>query len=432
MKLLLIQAWNGKEASLRGKFSNLISYSSLTLAVICSLIPRDMFEKTDVVDEYSQRLDYDRDRYDLVMISSDTSSVLSAYKHSHAFQKRGAYTVIGGYHATALPDEVGKHCDTVISGPAELALPAFLKDFAAGCPKPFYREANVCAADMTIPDRSLITQRHKLRVPAVVANRGCVNHCRYCSMAMMWRNDPRAIENVIAEIRSLHTKFLIFYDPNFFSDRAYAIKLMKALRPLRILWVCNATADLGNDHELMSLAYRSGCRGVLIGFESLNPSSLKSVAKRFSNADRYREIISNIHSHGMAVNGCFVLGFDSDTEEELRALPERIEKLGLDLCRFSVLTPYPGTPIFADYERRGRITSHRWNLYDQHHVVFRPKNISARRLHRLYRQVWKEAYSWRRIFKRVLRSPVLFGPAGLFLLGANIGFRYLGIDEKCR
>ncbi|MCR5122719.1 MAG: B12-binding domain-containing radical SAM protein [Ruminococcus sp.] len=432
MKLLLIQAWNGKEASLRGKFSNLISYSSLTLAVICSLIPPGMFKKIDVVDEYSQKLDYDRDRYDLVMISSDTSSVLSAYKHSRALRKRGAYTVIGGYHATALPDEVAKYCDTVIAGPAERAVPSFFKDFAAGCPKPFYRETNVCAADMTVPDRSRITQRHKLRVPAVIANRGCINRCKYCSMAMMWRSDPRPIAAVIDEIRSLKTKFLIFFDPNFFADRAYAIRLMKELKPLKILWVCNATADFGNDHELMHLAYKCGCRGVLIGFESLNSRSLKGVAKRFSNAERYRTIIKNIHSHGIAVNGCFVLGFDSDTEEELLALPDRVEKLGLDLCRFSVLTPYPGTALFAEYEREGRITSRRWNLYDQHHVVFKPKNISAERLHVVYRQVWKDAYSFKRIFKRVIKSPVLMGPVGLFLIGANIGFKHLGIDEKFR
>ena len=432
MKMLLIQAWNGKEASLRGRFSNMISYSSLTLAVILSLVPKDMFKVIDVVDEYSQSVDYDVKKYDLVMISSDTSSVLSAYKHSEAFKKRGAYTVIGGYHATALPEEVAMHCDTVISGPAELAVPAFFKDFAAGEPKPFYRNANVCAADFTFPDRTRITMKHKLRIPAVVANRGCINKCKYCSMAMMWKNDPRPINSVIKEIRSLHTKLLIFYDPNFFANRDYAIKLMCAMKPLRILWVCNTTADFGNDHKLMKLAYECGCRGVLIGLESFNSSSLKGVAKRFSDADRYREIIDNIHSHGMAVNGCFVLGFDNDTEEDLLDIPNRVERLGLDLCRFSILTPYPGTKLYNDYVKEHRMVSKRWNLYDQHHVVFRPKNMSAKRLHIIYRQVWKQAYTWRRIFKRWLHSPSLFNPAGIFLLGANIGFKYLGIDEKYR
>ena len=432
MKLLLVQAWNGKEASLRNKFSNMISYSSLTLAVICSLIPKDMFEVFDVVDEYSQVLDYNKQRYDLVMISSDTSSVQSAYKHSRAFQKRGAYTVIGGYHATALPDEAAKYCDTVISGPAELAVPEFLKDFAAGRPKKHYCNTNVCSANFTVPDRSRITMKRKLKIPAVVANRGCVNHCKYCSMAMMWKNDPRPIRNVIDEIRSLHTKLLIFYDPNFFADRDYSVRLMKELRKLRIFWVCNTTADLGYDHELMDLAYKSGCRGVLIGLESFNTSSLKGVAKRFSRADKYKEIIRNLHKHKLAVNGCFVLGFDNDTEEELLKLPERVEELELDLCRFAILTPYPGTKLYEDYEREGRMTSKDWKLYDQHHVVFKPEKISAKRLHKVYRRVWKESYSWKRIFRRWIHSPAIFNVAGIFLLGANIGFKYLGIDEKCK
>jgi radical SAM superfamily enzyme YgiQ (UPF0313 family) len=171
---------------------------------------------------------------------------------------------------------------------------------------------------------------------------------------------------------------------------------------------------------------------VLIGLESLNSQSLRGVAKRFSDADRYKEIIDNIHSHGMAANGCFVLGFDDDTEEELLALPERVQRLGLDLCRFSILTPYPGTALYREYEKAGRITSKAWNLYDQHHVVFQPKHLSAQRLHDIYRQVWKETYRWDRIAGRVLHSPTLLHIPGGFLLGANIGFKFLGIDEKCR
>ena len=431
-RLLLIQAWSRNEAALRSRFSNLISYSSLTLAAICALIPEGMFEAVDVVDEYSQEVNYDRVQYDLVMISSDTSSILTAYRHSAEFQRRGAYTVIGGYHATALPEEVGMHCDTVISGPAEKAVPAFLRDFCEGHPLAFYREPEVCSAQFPIPDRAKITGRRKLRIPAITANRGCINHCKYCSMPVMWRSDPRPVQAVIDEIRSLHTKLLIFYDPNFFANRDYAVALMQELKKLHILWVGNATADFGHDEELMELAYRSGCRGVLIGLESLNAQSLKGVAKRYSDADKYREIIANLHRHRIAVNGCFVLGFDSDTEEELAALPERVDRLGLDLCRFSILTPYPGTQLYRELDSAGRIRTKEWSLYNQHHVVYEPAQIPAERLHVLDREVWKQTFTWRRIFRRVLHSPTLFRLPGIFLLGANIGFKYLGIDEKRR
>jgi len=429
MKLLLIHTWNENERSYRSKFSNLLSYPSLTLAVIYSLIPEGAFERIDVADENSQRVMYDKDRYDLVMISFDTSSSITAYKHCAEFRRRGAYVACGGYHATALPDEVMRHCDTVISGPAEISVPEFIADFLNGEPKKLYRNFNVCPADFPIPVRNKITKRKKLRIPALVADRGCPNHCVYCSMGMMWKSDPRPVESVAAEIKGLRSKLVIFYDPNFFARREYALELMRALKPLKILWAANATADIGYDPEMLRAAKESGCRGLLIGLESLNPQSLKGAAKSFNDADKYKEIIANIHKFGIAVNGCFVVGFDSDTEEEIAALPERVDRLGLDLCRFSVLTPYPGTPLFDSLKKQGRILTEDWSRYNQHNAVFKPANFTPERLDELYRSVWKKAYSWRRVFKRTFGSPWRWKPYVFILLGANVGFKYLGINK---
>ena len=431
MKILLIQAWRAQESALRNRFSGLIAYSSLTLAVLISLIPDGMFETVDVVDEYSQKVEYDRQKYDLVLISFDTSSAVSAYRHCDSFRRRGAYVAVGGYHATALPEEAAKHCDTVLSGPAEHILPAFLHDFAAGHPKAFYRDADVSATEYRFPARDQITKKGKQRTPAVIANRGCINNCNYCSMRTMWKSDPRPVDDVIREIKSLHTKTLVFYDPNFFADRDYAIRLMKRLRPLKILWACTATADIGLDHELMDLAYQSGCRGFVLGLESLNAEALTHVRKRFREPDRYQKIVSNIHSHGIAVQACFVLGFDDDCEADLLALPERIRQIGADLCKFSILTPYPGTKIYAQYEKEGRILSKNWDLYNQHHTVIRHPHISPKRLDAIYRDVWKRAFSWRAVLGRVLHSPCR-GYVRLVLLGANIGFKFVGIEHSYR
>lgn len=432
MKMLLIHAWNEKETSYRGRFSCLLSYPSLTLAVIYSLIPEGKFEKIDVIDENSQTVRYDGDKYDLVMISFETSSALTAYKHCGEFKRRGAYVVCGGYHATALPGEASEYCDTVIAGPAEKSVPRFIEDFLNGSPKKFYKDFNVCAAEFPTPARDKITKRRKLKIPALIADRGCGNCCKYCSMRTMWKSDPRPVESVINELKELNSKIVIFYDPNFFAKREYALELMRAMKPLKILWASNATADFGYDSELMREAYESGCRGVLIGLESVNPDSLRNAAKRFSDADRYKEIISNIHSHGIAVNGCFVLGFDSDTEEELLSLPERVDSLGLDLCRFSVMTPYPGTKFYEEYEKSGRIITRDWSRYNQHNAVFKPANMSPERLDEIYRRVWKDAYSWKRVLKRTFSSPWRLKPYAFILLGANIGFKFLGIDKEFR
>lgn len=432
MKLLLIHVWNEQESAYRGRFSSLLSYPSLTLAVIYSLIPEGVFSKIDVVDENSQKVNYDKEQYDVVMLSFETSSSMTAYKHCAEFKKRGAYIVCGGYHATALPNEAAAYCDTVISGPAEISVPLFIEDFVNGKPQKFYENREVCAADFTIPARDKITRRKKLRIPAIVADRGCNNCCKYCSMRTIWKSDPRPVESVVNEIKALKAKLIIFYDPNFFGKREYALELMKELKPLNILWASNATADFGYDHELMQTAYESGCRGVLIGLESLNSQSLTNAAKRFHDADKYKEIIENIHSHGMAVNGCFVLGFDNDTEEELLALPERVDRLGLDMCRFAVLTPYPGTRQYEEYDRAGRIMTKDWSRYNQHNAVFYPANMTPERLDEIYRRVWKEAYSWKRVFKRILSSPWRKNAYIFILLGANIGFKFLGIDKRMK
>ncbi|MBR3629538.1 MAG: B12-binding domain-containing radical SAM protein [Oscillospiraceae bacterium] len=427
MRLLIVQAWNRDETAYRSRFSSLLSYPSLTLAVLYALVPAGMFETIDVIDENSQHVDYDRVHYDLVLISFETSSAISAYRHCEEFRKRGSYVAVGGYHATALPEEAGQYCDTVISGPAEKALPVFLQDWISGHAKPFYRDTTVCPADYPVPARDKVTKRGKLKIPAVIADRGCMNACKYCSMRTMWKSNPRPVADVIAELKSLKARHYVFYDPNFFGKREYAIELMRAMEPLHILWASDATADFGCDHELMDIAYRSGCRGVVIGLESINSQSLSGVHKRFHNADKYEEIIRNIHSHHIGVNGCFVLGFDDDTEEELRSLPERVDRLGLDLCKFAILTPYPGTKLYDEMEQDGRILTKNWDLYNQHHVVYQPAHIAPERLHSVYREVWKNAYRWGRVSRRVFGSPALFHGAGGFLLGANIGFHFIGI-----
>lgn len=430
MKLLMIHVWNEKERAYRGRFSSHLSYPSLTLAVIYSLIPQGIFSKIDVIDENSQTVVYDKEHYDLVMLSFETSSSATAYRHCAAFRQRGSYTVCGGYHATALPEEAAAHCDTVIIGPAERSIPSFVQDFANGTPQKFYKNYDICPADFTIPARDKITKHKKLAVPAVIADRGCNNCCKYCSMRTMWKSSPRPVESVVEEIKALKTKRVIFYDPNFFGKRDYAMELMQALKPLKILWASNATADFGYDHELMQAAYDSGCRGVLIGLESLNAQSLTNAAKRFHTPDKYEEIIRNIHSHNISINGCFVLGFDSDTEEELLALPERVDRLDLDMCRFAVLTPYPGTKQYEEYERAGRILTKDWSLYTQSNTVFRPKNMTPERLTEIYRQVWRESYTWKRVLKRTFSS-IRRKKAYVFLLfGANIGFKFLGVDKK--
>lgn len=430
MKILLIQPWHKSDNSYRSKYSFLISYAPLTLATLAALIPKELNAEVDVCDEMVDKIDkYIKKDYDLVAITLQTSAAIKSYELAKIFKDKGSYVVMGGYHPTYMPDEALEHADTVIVGAAEYAWPRFLKDFKKNKPKRLYDIQGVKGKDIVPPDRSVIPKRKYLKYPAVLANRGCPNHCDFCVISEMWRScNPRPIKNVIEEIKSLNSKMIIFFDPNFFAIRDYAIELMQELKKLHIRWSGSATINCAFDEELMELAEESGCKGLLVGLESLNSQTLKKNKKGFNDPNKYKEAIEIMHKHKIAVNGCFVLGLDGDTEELLLSLPKQINYLNLNLARFSVLTPVPNSPLYKKLESEGRILTTDWSKYTQHIAVFKPKNMSKERLEQIYRQVWKETYSWKNIFKRVhsLKNNT-FGEK-MICLGANIGFKFLGMS----
>lgn len=427
MKLLLIHAWNKDERSYRGKLSKLLSYPSLTLSTLVSLVPMDLGIEIDVCDEMSQKVDYDKKKYDVVAISFETSSSIQAYEHAKVFKQRGAYILLGGYHVSNMPEEGLEHGDTVIIGAGEISLPAFFYDFKKGQPQKVYDYQKFDICHIKVPARERVSHAKYLGIPAIIADRGCNNGCKFCAISKMWRSNPRPIEAVVDELKALKTNKVIFFDPNFFKPREYALELMKELEKLNIRWASNATADVAFDDELLEAARRSRCTGVLIGFESLSEQSLKGVKKRFSNTEKYKEIVERMHHYNIAVNGCFVLGFDHDTEEELLSMPERIRYMHLDLTRFAILTPIPGSPLFKELEEQGRILTKDWSKYTQHRAVFQPIHMSPQRLEEIYHEVWAETYTFKNIVERVWHAPNKSLIEKTVLLGSNIGFKYVGI-----
>jgi radical SAM superfamily enzyme YgiQ (UPF0313 family) len=427
MRILFIHAWNKNETSYRGRFSNLLSYPSLTLPTLVSLVPEELDIEVDTCNEMSQKVRYDKKRYDIVAISFDTSSCMQAYEHALHFKARGAYILFGGYHTTFMPEEALEHADSIVVGPAEISLPLFLNDYVKGTPKRIYDYPNYDACHMKIPARDKVCSSKSLKIATVIANRGCNNRCKFCAISKMWLSNLRPIDEVIEEIKGLHSKKVIFFDPNFFKHRDYAMELMKQLERLQIKWATNATADIAFDDELLGAAQKAGCSGVLIGMESLSEQSLKGVRKHFSNAEKYKEVVERMHHYNIMVNGCFVLGFDHDTEEELLSIPEKVRYMHLDLTRFAILTPVPGTELYKEFEAQGRIITKDWSRYNQHYAVFEPIHMTPQRLEEIYRRVWKETYTFHNIAGRILGSPGRSFAEKCILLGANIGFKYLSI-----
>ena len=429
MKILLLQPWHADDKSYRARLSGLISYAPLTLATLLALIPQEIEASVDTYDEIQGNYPLKHQKYDIVALSVLTSTAPRAYKIAQHFRQQGSYIVMGGYQPTHMPEEAAQYADTVIVGAAEYSWPQFLKDFAAGCPKPLYDRQHVNGADIVPPDRRAIPRKKYLKYPAVIANRGCPNNCEFCAISKMWRTcSARPVENVINEIKALNTRMLVFFDPNFFGDREYSMALMKQLAKLNIRWVGSATIASAFDQELMRAAQQSGCAGLLVGLESMNRNTLDTSNKGFNDPSNYKQAIAIMQSYGISVNGCFILGMDGDTEQELLSLPEQINYLNLNLARFAILTPVPNSPLFRRLEDEGRIITRDWSKYNQHETVFMPQNMSPQCLDQIYRTVWKQTYSFKNIFKRVKNTPNQSLREKFICLGANLGFKYLGIE----
>ena len=429
MKVLLVLPWHQKDRSYRNKFSTWLSYAPTTLGTLAAIINHARPDWTiDTIDEISQKINYDK-KYDIVMLTLSSTVSKHGYEIADRFRELGTFVVIGGYHAKYNSEEVLNHADSVVIGPAEYSIPKFINDYEQGKAQLVYENVCVKGEDILPPDRSKISLKNYLKYPGLIANPGCPNHCSYCAISDMWRNtSARPVENVIEEIKTLKKKIVIFYDPNFFANRDYAISLMNALIPLKIRWVCSAVINLGYDDELLELAQKSGCNGVLIGFESFSQDSLKTAGKNFNEVARYKELVANIKKYRIMVNGCFILGMDGDTKESLKAIPERVNEMGLNLARFSILTPTPGSELYKKLLSEGRILSTDWSEYTMHKSVYKPKNMTPEELEEIYRWVWKETYSYRNILKRVKRIPSKGISAKFIGFGANIGFKFLGME----
>ena len=429
MKVLLILPWHSTDMSYRSRFSSFFTYPPLTLGTLAAIIEKVHPDwEIETVDEISQKVRFDSS-YGLVMITATTPTVVRAYEIADKFRKMGVYVCIGGYHVTYCREEVLQHADTIFIGPGEYTVPRFLKDLEEGTPLATYEGSCVMGKDIPAPDRSRISHKKYLKYPPVVANPGCPNRCSYCVISQMWGEaTARPVEDVIAEIKSLRSRIIVFFDPNFFGNRDYSIRLMNELTKLKIRWVGSATIDVGFDEELLALAQKSGCNGLLVGLESLNQQTLNKVRKGFNKPERYKEAVQNLQKHGIMVNGCFVLGMDGDTEEDLMDLPRQVDYLGINLARFSILTPVPGTGLYKDLERSGRIITTNWANYTQHKAVFKPENMSPERLEQIYRDVWKRTYSYKNIFKRIKRVTAKGISARIIAFGANLGFKFLGME----
>ncbi|HJL75505.1 MAG TPA: radical SAM protein, partial [Candidatus Marinimicrobia bacterium] len=215
-------------------------------------------------------------------------------------------------------------------------------------------------------------------------------------------------------------KRIIFIDLNIIADKDYAAELFEALIPLNLKWYGLSTTLLIKDKQLLKLAAESGCAGLLMGFESITPDNLKTSRKGFNSPEDYGDVTSSLHEHNITLQACFTFGMDHDTPDIFLETAKMAIKMNIDLPRFAIVTPFPGTSLYHRIESEERITTRDWELYDGQHVVFQPRNMTPEELLIGHESAWKYTYSFSGIWKRILGSGIQI-PISIL---ANMGYRF--------
>ncbi len=422
MKVLLVQPAHPSSVRLFGR----VYMSSLTLPVVAAATPPEV--EVSIVDENVSRIPFDSP-FDLVGITALTPNAPRAYAIADAFRARGVPVVLGGVHPTLVPDEAAQHADIVVLGEAEGIWAQVLRDVERGTWERFYRGPKPDLQGLGIPRRDLLRESRYYPVPKMEVSRGCPFNCSFCSTTAFFGRQMRyrPIEEVVAEVRSLgHLPSALFFtDNNIVGNREYARELFRALIPLEIRWIGQASLTAAHDLELLDLAARSGCRALLIGFESLTPEGLAEMNKKVNQVLGYQEAVRRLHQRGIAVIGCFVVGLDSDDASVFEHTGAFIEEAQIDVPQVTVLTPYPGTALREKLLAEGRIWDFDWSHYDVTRVTFHPARMTAQELQAGYDGLIRRLYSYPAILRRIARASVYLGRSALGFLPTNIVYRRL-------
>jgi radical SAM superfamily enzyme YgiQ (UPF0313 family) len=387
------------------------SFLDLGIHTVMACTPPDV--KVRLVDEYLEEIDYDIET-DAVALSAKTSCVTHAYDVADEFRRRGKTVILGGIHASLRPHEALEHVDCVVTGEAETVWPEAVRDLAAGKLKSRYDAAGFPdMGKIPIPVHGNANQYlfHQLQT-----TRGCPFRCRFCSVPDISGQDFRfkPVEQVVKEIRALPKskgpiasgKPLYIVDDNFISRVRYTKELLRALVPLREQgelpsWSAETTLNVAVDEEMLDLFQKAGCATLIIGFESVTEASLADMDKPVNFCLTYQDAVARIHARGMTVIGNFIVGFDTDTRSVFKETLDFVQNTGILYPFFSILTPMPGTKLFDDFARDGRLDHQDWERYDTRHVVMEPKQMTRDELMDGYIWLYEQAYGSDKLWERM-------------------------------
>jgi radical SAM superfamily enzyme YgiQ (UPF0313 family) len=412
------------------RFLEEVKFTPLHIAVIAAL---SKGHDVRLCDNDWEEIPWD-ERFDLVGITAATFTSERVYALADRWRTKGAKVVLGGVHASLLPEECLAHADAVVVGEAEYVWKGVLKDVESGALKKIYQQDRPTDMnDVPMPQRDLF--REDYWVATVQTSRGCPNRCKFCYLpSVPWHlHRKRDIDLVYEELKALKQNIVYFVDDNMFADEEYVIRLCKKIAPLKKLWSIQAPTNIADNGALLSAMAKAGCFHVQIGFQTVNPGSLRSAGIAQNRIEEYSTVVKAFHRHNILVLGFFMFGFDTDDANIFKETEEAIKKIDLDDVCLYILTPYPGTEMYDQFKREGRLMKSTRLDYGWSNAVFQPAKMSPVELEQGVQEMYERLHrhfkstSWLKILRRL---PLLLRQPHILILMVKALFRRIDISRK--
>lgn len=381
----------------------------LIFPIIESLTPKNI--DVEYIDERIEEIP-EKIESDIIALSVETFAARRAYNIAKKYKTDKNKIVMGGFHPTMLPDEALEYVDTVLIGDAEDTWPNYISDVLEGKEKKkYFSEFKTKLTKIDFNSKTFEGKKYN-KIGLTQFSRGCKFNCDFCSVRSFYKNGvtQKSLDIVLDEIKNTEEKLLFFIDDNIFLDEKSATQLFEALKPLKKKWACQISMDVAFNDKMLKLMKESGCILVLMGFESLNPDNLKLMNKVANiKIEHYEKAIRNIYKHNLMIYATFVLGYDYDTKESIKATMKFAMDNNFAAANFNPLIPMPGTSLYERLEKEGKLIFDKWWLEENYKYgdsAFYPKSMTPDELRDGCKEARYEFNTYANIFKRLFRNKV--------------------------